>query len=65
MFGLGTTELVILAVIIVIIFGTGKLRHIGSDFGGAISDFRRSITDAEDIEEELHNIAKDIEGGAS
>ncbi|NVN91437.1 MAG: twin-arginine translocase TatA/TatE family subunit [Desulfuromonadales bacterium] len=42
MFGFGTPELVIIAVIFMMVFGVGKLPEIGSSFGKAISNFRKT-----------------------
>lgn len=39
--GFSTTHLIIFLVIIVVIFGTKKLRNIGSDLGGAVKGFKR------------------------
>lgn len=41
MFGLGTTELLIIGGIIIIIFGAKKLPEIGKGLGGAIREFRK------------------------
>lgn len=41
MFGLGTTELIIIGGIIVLIFGAKKLPEIGKGLGGAIREFRK------------------------
>jgi sec-independent protein translocase protein TatA len=38
--GLSTTHLIIFLVIIVLIFGTKKLKNIGSDLGGAVKGFK-------------------------
>ena len=40
----GWQELLIILVIIAIIFGTKKLRNIGSDLGGAVKGFKDSVS---------------------
>jgi len=47
MFGLGMPELIIILVIIVIIFGAGKLPEIGSGLGKGIKNFKKATTDEE------------------
>ncbi|HHD11438.1 MAG TPA: twin-arginine translocase TatA/TatE family subunit [Deltaproteobacteria bacterium] len=47
MFGIGTTELIIILIIILIIFGAGKLPEIGSGLGRALKNFRKETTDDE------------------
>ena len=42
--GFGWQELIIIWVIVALIFGTKKLRNIGSDLGGAIKGFKESIS---------------------
>ena len=44
---IGIQELLIILVIVVLLFGTKKLRNIGSDLGGAIKNFRESMHDGE------------------
>ena len=40
MFGLGPTELIIIAVIVLLIFGAKRLPEIGKGLGGAIREFK-------------------------
>ena len=47
MFGIGMPELIIILVIIMIIFGAGKLPEIGSGIGRGIKNFKKATTDAE------------------
>ena len=41
----GVTELVIILVIVVLLFGTTKIKSLGTDLGSAIKGFRSAITD--------------------
>jgi sec-independent protein translocase protein TatA len=41
MFGLGPTELVIIAIIVLLIFGAKRLPDIGKGVGGAIREFKK------------------------
>jgi sec-independent protein translocase protein TatA len=34
--------------IVVLVFGTGKIKHIGGDLGGAIRDFKRGVREGGD-----------------
>lgn len=52
MFGIGMPELIIILVIILIIFGAGKLPEIGAGMGKAIRNFRGASTEEEKKEPE-------------
>ena len=56
MFGIGMPELIIILVIILIIFGAGKLPEIGGGMGKAIKNFRSATTDADKKEAEKFNL---------
>ena len=47
MMGIGFPELMIILVIIMIIFGAGKLPEIGNAFGKSIKNFKKSMKEAE------------------
>jgi sec-independent protein translocase protein TatA len=50
MFGpIGTTEIIIIAVVVVLIFGVGKISGLGRELGSSIREFRRAVKD-EDAE---------------
>jgi sec-independent protein translocase protein TatA len=50
MFGLGTQELLVILVIIVVLFGATKLPQIGSGIGQAIQNFKKSVREADEID---------------
>lgn len=53
MFGsIGITELVLILVIVMIIFGAGKLPQLGEGLGKAIKGFKKSVHEADAIEAE-------------
>lgn len=45
--GLSTTHLIIFLVIIVLVFGTKKLKSIGSDLGSAVKGFKDGVKDSD------------------
>ena len=50
MFGLGVTELIIILVIVVVLFGASKLPEIGKGVGEAITNFKKSMSDPAEID---------------
>ncbi|MBN2059456.1 MAG: twin-arginine translocase TatA/TatE family subunit [Deltaproteobacteria bacterium] len=52
MFGLGSTELIVIGIIILLIFGLKRLPEIGKGLGGAVREFRKI---KKDLREESKN----------
>lgn len=50
MFGLGTQELLIILVLVMIIFGAGKLPQVGSALGKGLRNFKKGVSEADDLE---------------
>ena len=46
--GISLWQLLIILAIVVLIFGTKKLKNIGSDLGGAVKGFKDSMKDGEE-----------------
>jgi sec-independent protein translocase protein TatA len=45
--GIGMRELIIILLVVLVIFGTKKLRTIGSDLGGAVRGFKKAMSDGD------------------
>lgn len=45
---IGTTELIIILLIVLVIFGAGKLKNIGGDLGSAIKSFKEGMNDKDE-----------------
>lgn len=46
--GISIWQLLIILAIVVLLFGTKKLRNIGGDLGSAIKNFKKSVKDGQD-----------------
>ena len=62
MMGIGFPELMVILVIIMIIFGAGKLPEIGSAFGRSIKNFKSSMKEAEAEELDAETSSETTEG---
>ncbi len=56
MFGIGMPELIIILVIILIIFGAGKLPEIGAGMGKAIKNFKSATSESDKAEKEKEKL---------
>ncbi len=57
--GISLWQLAILLVIVVLLFGTKKLRNLGGDLGGAVKGFKKAMT--EEPKEEDKKLESDAE----
>jgi sec-independent protein translocase protein TatA len=57
--GISMWQLLILLLIVVLIFGTKRLRNMGSDLGAAVKGFRKGMDDAKEETLEPDKIASD------
>ncbi len=46
--GIGVSELLVVLAIVALLFGTKKLRNIGTDLGAAIKSFRKATAESEE-----------------
>ncbi|RZO29107.1 MAG: twin-arginine translocase TatA/TatE family subunit [SAR86 cluster bacterium] len=50
--GISIWQLLIILVVVFLIFGSGKLRSLGSDLGSSIKGFKKALKDEESKEKE-------------
>lgn len=58
---IGPWQLLIILVIVLAIFGTKRLRSLGSDLGSAVKGFRSAMNEAEQTTEKLGDTPKDAD----
>lgn len=61
MAGINIWQLLIIAVIVVLLFGTNKLRSLGSDLGASIKGFKKAIGDEDQNKTENTTASKDAD----
>ena len=54
MAGLSIWHVLIFAIVVLLLFGTSKLKNLGKDVGGAVKDFKKSIRDDENTTAQLN-----------
>ncbi|MBI2844977.1 MAG: twin-arginine translocase TatA/TatE family subunit [Chloroflexi bacterium] len=59
---LGTTELLIILFVILLLFGVGRVTNLGRELGNAVREFRKGLS-GEEAKKEGED--KDTSGGAS
>ncbi len=60
--GISIWSLLLILGIVILIFGTKKLRNVGGDLGGAIKSFKKSVKDEEVVKESTDADGQVIEG---
>ena len=63
--GISIWQLLIILVIVILLFGTKRLKNIGSDLGGALKGFKKAVNEGEEAKNESIEKDKDenvIEG---
>ncbi len=58
---IGPWQLLIILVIVLAIFGTKRLRSLGSDLGSAVKGFRSAMNEAEQTTEQIGDDSKDAD----
>jgi sec-independent protein translocase protein TatA len=58
--GISIWQLLIVAVIVVLLFGTKKLRNLGGDLGSAVKGFKNAISDEKDSIEKSETAAESL-----
>ena len=57
--GISVWQLLIILVIVLAIFGTKRLRTLGSDLGSAVKGFRSAMNEAEETKEQISDASED------
>ena len=63
--GISVWQLLIVLLIVVLIFGTKRIKNIGGDLGGAIKSFRKGMTEADKAGDELSEIEQEFTDASS
>ncbi len=60
--GISIWSLLLILAIVILLFGTKKLRNVGGDLGGAIKNFKKSVKDEEVAKDQPEAEGQVIEG---
>ena len=58
---IGPWQLLIILIIVLAIFGTKRLRTLGSDLGSAVKGFRSAMNESEQTNEKIGDASKDAD----
>lgn len=59
--GISIWQLLVILVIVILLFGTKRLKNIGSDLGGALKGFKKAVDDGNKNEDESLEDKKDAD----
>lgn len=54
--GFSVPHLLVVLAIVVLVFGTKRLKNVGADLGDAIKGFRNAVKDSESLEDKAGNV---------
>jgi sec-independent protein translocase protein TatA len=57
--GISIWQLLILLAVVILIFGTKKLKNVGGDLGSAIKSFKSAVKDGDDTSTEQNKVKQD------
>lgn len=60
--GIGIWQLLVILVIVILLFGTKRLKNIGTDLGGALKGFKSAVKEEEDKPKTKESIEQKAEG---
>jgi sec-independent protein translocase protein TatA len=60
--GISIWSLLLILAIVILLFGTKKLRNVGGDLGSAIRNFKKSVKDEEAAKDKSDSESQVIEG---
>jgi sec-independent protein translocase protein TatA len=63
MFGFGMPELIVILVIVLVVFGAGRLPEIGSALGKSIKNFKRASDSKDEIEIKANKVNDEKKDG--
>ena len=63
--GISIWSLLLILVIVILLFGTKKLRNVGTDLGSAIRSFKKAVKDEDKVKDQSAKDANVIEGKAT